>query len=264
MRHHFNRRLQAVSLSCLVIAAACSDSATTEPGANQAFLTADLATASADAVGEEIEMMGGPGGRFNIGLFGAFSGPFGAFAARDLGCRSLNNPALQVVRTCTFQDANGAVQDTYDPLTTAQARIQTSVSAERSRENFEASFTRTTDHTASGLAGTETTRTWNGTGTEIVTNSRHTEAQGTRAYTLSTNTSTNNVVVPVGQQPGWPLSGSITRVITGEITAGPNAGQTFSRTVTVTFNGTSTVTMTVGDETFTVDLQNRRANRRDG
>jgi len=92
--------------------------------------------------------------------------------------------------------------------------------------------------------------------------SRHNEGRGTRAYSVDIAVTISNVVVPVPNGPDkWPLSGSITRVVTGEITDGPRVGETINRTTVITFNGTSTVTMTVNGESFEVDLAARRAQR---
>ena len=76
-----------------------------------------------------------------------------------------------------------------------------------------------------------------------------------------TETATHaNVIVPVraeGVAP-WPLSGTVTRVFTMTRTD----GETRTRTVIITFNGTATPAATVNGEPFTIDLAARRAARR--
>lgn len=248
----------ALALTLVACQTATGPDATTSP------LNADLAMIAAQSTAEDVEMMGGPGGPFGMGLFGgALGGPFGPLAARDLGCRSLEGPILTVSRTCTFTDASGATQASYDPTTTATARIQTEVEGEHGRDGWSATLHRTSDLTITGLAGAETRRTWNGTGRETVSRSRHADGAVVRAYTLETDVTIDAVVMPVPMGPDtWPLSGSITRTISGSITEGPRAGQSFERTVTITFDGTAQATLTVGGETFTVNLFARRVMRR--
>lgn len=257
-------RTLGASATFLLALSACSGGDPAGPTTGELAVTTDFAVLAANSAAEDIEMMGGPSGALGLGLFGlAVPGPHGPFAARDLGCRSLQRPGLEVTRTCTFTDAAGAPQDAYDPATTDSVRIQTAVNGERSHERWSASISRSSDLTVTGLAGAETQRTWNGTGEESVSRSQHGDGSAARGYTLETTFTINEVVVPVPGGPGkWPLSGSITRTATGEITSGPRAGQGFSRTATITFNGTGQVTMTVGTETFTVDLSARRAARR--
>ena len=239
---------------------ACGSGDATGPVISEAILTADLAVLAADGVAEDVEMMGGPAGIHGFGLFGGAGGPL---AGRDLGCRALERPNLTVTRTCAFTDAQGGTQASYDPATTASVRIQTVVTGERAHDRWSASIDRNSDLTVTGLAGAETQRTWNGTGSEDVTRSRHVDGQAARGYTVEGTVTITNVVVPVPQGPdNWPLSGTIVRSISGEITTGPRAGEIFTRTATVTFNGTSTVTMTVNGESFEVDLAARRAERR--
>jgi len=256
------RRFAAAALLTLSVAACQGDPA--GPGDTELTLNADIAALAVQSVRVDIEAMGGPPGPMAFGLFGVvIAGPGGPFAARDLGCRNLTPPHVTITRTCTFKDAGGAVQATYDPATTATARIETSISGELARGSWSATLLRSSDVTVSGLAGTETQRSWSGTGAESIVRSQHTGGQAERAYTLETTVIINAVVVPVPGGPDkWPLSGSITRTLEGEITAGPRAGETISRTTTITFNGTRTVTMTVNGESFTVDLKAGRAARR--
>ncbi|MDZ4673105.1 MAG: hypothetical protein SGI84_01545 [Gemmatimonadota bacterium] len=259
------RNLAASSAVALLLAA-CSGGDATGPAGAELLLNADIAQLAVQGAAADIEVMGGPAGRGmpGFGLFGvALNGPGGPFAARDLGCRQLTTPVLTITRTCTFTDASGATQTSYDPTTTAAARIETTIAGTMAHQNWTAALERSSDVTVSGLAGAETQRTWNGSGAESVSRSRHTEGQGSRAYMADITVTITNVVVPVPSGPDtWPLSGSITRTMAGEITEGPRAGETIARTATITFNGTSTVTMTINGESFEVDLAARRAERR--
>jgi len=99
--------------------------------------------------------------------------------------------------------------------------------------------------------------TWNGTGTSTATRSRHRD-NGDRSYDISCTLTVVNVVVPVEHGGDrFPLSGTITRACTITFTAGPREGQTVQRTAVVTFNGTQTATLTIGDKTFDIDLKSR-------
>ena len=110
---------------------------------------------------------------------------------------------------------------------------------------------------ATGLAGQETTRTWNGTGTGTATRERHND-NGSREYQVTGELTITNVVVPVPRgQDGWPISGTITRHATITVVGGPNDGTTRERTVIITFNGTRLVPIQVNENHFTFDLETR-------
>jgi hypothetical protein len=112
--------------------------------------------------------------------------------------------------------------------------------------------------TATGLAGLETQRTWNGTGASHLIRSRHTDGGAERSYDLECATTLTNVVVPVPRgDEHFPLSGSIAIQCTITFVGGPRDGQTVERTMTITFNGTQTATATVGDKTFDINLKTR-------
>ncbi len=213
-----------------VTAAACSDS--TAPTADDQLLNADVAVAAADATLDGVQLMGDP----NMHR--------GAPLNRD--------------RTVTFYDANGIVQETYDPLLTASMNIVVDASGERSREVWSAAVERHRELTVTGLLGEETTRTFNGNGTEHITRSRMSDEFGTRTHDIQGTFTWDNVVVPVpGSESPWPLSGSITRHWVVTITNGPNGDETRERTVIVTFNGTQLVTISVNGETSELDLGTR-------
>lgn len=73
-----------------------------------------------------------------------------------------------------------------------------------------------------------------------------------------------DVVVPYPQaEDGWPLSGTITRIMTITKTRGSEEPVTVTRVVSIEFNGTNLVPLTVGDETFTLDLSTPRFGPRD-
>jgi hypothetical protein len=110
----------------------------------------------------------------------------------------------------------------------------------------------------SGLAGQETTRTWNGTGSGESSRERHTD-DGDREYRVTGSTTITAVVIPVPRSDDtWPTSGTITRNAKVTIVGGPRDGTVRERTVTITFNGTRFVPVKVNDTTFTFDLKTRR------
>jgi hypothetical protein len=157
-------------------------------------------------------------------------------------------------RSIQFFDAAGREQARFDPETTDRIRTVFEMSGEVTREGWSASVSRTSDLTVSGLAGRETTRTWDGTGSERVSRSRHTDAGGTRSYEMTANTTIAGVVVPVhGTGEPWPLSGSITHVVKATLAA-DGESRTRERTVVVTFDGTRTPSMTVNGEPYALDL----------
>ena len=117
----------------------------------------------------------------------------------------------------------------------------------------------TNQDTATGLAGNETQRTWNGTGDGQVSHSRHSDNGETRTYDMTYDTQVQNVVVPFPRTAdSWPLSGSIARHVVVKIVGGPHDGETRDRTTVVTFNGTELVPIQVNGKTYTLDLKTRR------
>lgn len=271
-------RNQLLALA-LVASVACSDDPTGPgPGSQMAF---DIATVAADATAEDVDIMAGMDGEigFLSGspaalLDGVPTRPGVAgcdFAAGRFTCPRGHHNELSVDRTVIFRDAGGIAQTAYDELTTASIDVDVTVFGEIDRGPWDATVERTREITITGLAGTETTRTVNGSGTEDITGSRHIgngngnngEGNGNtpREYTLEAVVDIDDVVMPVrgeGVAP-WPLSGTVTRVFTVTRATG---GDVVTRTIVVTFNGTANVTATLDGEDFTLNLAARRAVRR--
>jgi hypothetical protein len=254
-------RFRTGAIGLAVLLAACSgDSTGPDLTPLQSLaLNRDVALVAADAAAQDVEIMGGPVGLFGLGLGAAADG------AEELNhpfhCGTRERDHLTVVRTCVFKDATGATQTGYDALTTASVAIHAEIDGEIERENWSASVHRVRELLVTGLAGTETQRTWNGTGVTTATRSRHRENTETRQYDVRATCVITNVVVGVPRSENlWPLSGTITKEVTVKITGGPHDGETRTRTVTITFNGTQTVQVKVGENTFMVDLRSRRIN----
>lgn len=226
-------------------------------------LNRDVALVAADAASQDVELIGGPGGAFAMGLAPSLAAADDEHA--PFRCGTHSREGLTVVRTCTFKDAAGATQSNYDPITTASVAVHAEIDGTVTRDKWSATVDRTRDLVVSGLAGAETQRTWNGTGSGTATRSRHSEGSETRQYDVSATSVITNVVVRVPRSDNaWPVSGTITRNVTIKITGGPRDGQTVTRTVTITFNGTQFVPIKVNDNTFTFDLKIRRIVRDEG
>jgi hypothetical protein len=213
-------------------------------------LDRDVALIAADAAGQDIEMMRGPGGRFGLGL------PAGP---GNFECNDVAPPGLTVTRTCTFYDANGAVQDAFDAQTTATVIVHVAMEGTIDRGEWSATVSRVRDYTVTGLEGDETTLTWSGTGSGTMTRIRQTRDGDEIQMDMVSEEEATGVVIPVPRTPdGWPLAGTMTSSVTVTITGGPHDGETRQRDVTITFDGTQYATVTVNGETFTIDLANRR------
>lgn len=226
-----------------VALAACSEANGPNDALDQA-IDQDVAVVAADAAIGDVQQMVLPVGAPAVVSADA-AGPPATFS-----------------RTVTFFDADGVEQSAYNPLTTASINVVVDLSHAVEREGWSASVERHRDLTVSGLEGQETSRIWNGTSSGTVMRSRHTEANGTRTYDMTTSSVITDVVVgvPRSENP-WPLSGTITRTIMITITNGPNGDVTRERTVTIEFNGTQFATLTVNGETFEVDLAARDRQR---
>ena len=163
---------------------------------------------------------------------------------------------MTVTRTLQFFDANNIVMNHFDS-TTASMNVQAVLAGVVATATGADTVNGTRNLTATGLLGHNTTRIWNGNGS-----STHaefwTDSAASRTADVSFNSSFSNIVVQLPRSANpYPVSGSITRVVTGTgvVTKnGKSKGVTISRTVTITFNGTEFVQMTDGTNTYTLDL----------
>lgn len=215
--------------------AACSESTST-PVLDSGSLDADIALVVADGIIDDL-----------VSAAAIMEAP-GSTRARH-GERHV---------TVRFFDANGHEQDALDALTTATIIRTSTLSREASRDGWTASVEISREQTITGLEGDETSRTINGSGTEAILRSRHTDDEGTRSYQMHSVVTWHDVSlgVPRSENP-YPLSGSITRLISIVITNGPNGDETRSRTVVVAFNGTQFATLTLDGNTMEIDLSTR-------
>jgi hypothetical protein len=223
------------ALLALVAVAACSDNSA-GPATDDFDFAGDMALVVADAVAEDLSVMN-------------FAMPGGPAPTEAEFTRT---------RTRTFLDVDGAEMDRYDPLLTAAIRTVTETEGSATRRDIEITMARSRDMTVSGLEGEETERIWNGTGSDNRSRVRASDTDGDRSYVLTGTSTTTNVVRAVDRnaQP-WPLSGTIARSISVEITNGPNGDETRSVEATLTFDGTRFAVLVVNGEVFEVDLAER-------
>jgi len=263
-------RTTIYAAAALLALAACSDSPTGNVTPLPADISADVATVSADITAEDVDVMAGMNGltgNFSASLVDGMTPPMGpgnvggcGFGGGRWTCPANRANGLTVTRTVQFFDAGGAVQQAYDADLTARMEIDAILTGDVTRGPWTATIDRSRDFTFTGLAGTETSRTLNGTSTSEASRSRVAGESGTRSYEMSETATFANVVIPVraeGVAP-WPLSGTVTRIVT----VTPDGGTPVVRTVIITFDGTSTPDATVNGEAFELDLAQRRANRR--
>jgi hypothetical protein len=172
-------------------------------------------------------------------------------------CAAISAGGLTLTRDYALFDASGAAQSAYDAATTASANFHVSVTGVHTAVAGQDTVDRTRSFTVSGLAGAETSRTWNGTGARNDGGYRN-GADATRTYHTNDALTVSNVIVnlPRSSNP-WPVSGTITRQISGTASVVKNGiTKSFSvdRTVTITFDGTQNATVTVNGNTYTLDL----------
>lgn len=243
--------MSAISLAMLCTACGTDPTAT---DLTSRFIDEDVVTVATDATAGDIEAMRGPG-----------SGPFAMGLRADpakFECTNDTNHGLTITRSCVFKDAAGATQLAYDHITTASAALQFAMNGAVDRGFLSMTIDRTRQFVASGLAGDNTTLIWNGTGQGSSTRVRSRDDSTTRSYEMNHTTTVTNVVVPQPKtNTSWPLSGTVSKVVTGTL-VGPNGTKEFTRTVVITFNGTSTPSATLNGESFDIDLTMTRHARR--
>lgn len=281
-----HRLLPALTL----VAAACSDS--NSPDVSSSFdgtVTADLAPAAAEAIAADVDFFsaasateGGASFALSAGGSGsstvaAPSGGANAWISSSCVYNSTTQyfdcpPLSRGGRTHTVSygvfNLAGASQTAYDPVTTASIRFLVNdtgaVQWTFNGSTFSDTSSRHRDDTVSLLQGDpDTVRAWNGTGTTKMKASA--QGQITRLYNYASNDTITNVRfrMPRFVNP-YPLSGTIVHnyTITRTVSGTDTQTRTATRRVMVTFNGTATVTMTIGDETYTLNLDTHRPTRR--
>ena len=237
-------RTGSLALLTTIALAACNDA--NGPSEEDLALNEAVAAVAADAAVEDVKQM-----FVALGAEPALGASYDAAPPRDFA------------RTVTFYDAAGDMMDAYNAELTASINIVVAASGTVEREGWTATVSRNRDMTVSGLAGPESSRTWNGTGSGEVTGSQHTDEHGDRSYDMSSSVEIVAVVrnLPRDLNP-WPASGTITRTVTVTITTADGV-VTRERTAVLTFTGGqfATLTITGHDEVYEVDLAARETDR---
>lgn len=184
-------------------------------------------------------------------------------AAGRFTCPAIVKNGLTLARSAAFFDANGVAMSKPDSLT-ASANFQLTVNGVHVALTGADTISRSRNMTATGLLGKETSRTWNGTGSRADAGFRS-DSGVTRTYHTTDNVTFTNVVVKLPRLANpWPISGTVVRQVAGSGSAtrsGTTRTFTLSRVVTITFNGTRLVPMTVGTTAFTLDLMTGKATK---
>lgn len=269
-----NRKLSGLGLAATLVLGACSEN--TGPEASSPLLNLDVANAVADGVGEDVAHMRGLSFGLAVGMrfwLAPHDGPSPGDCPYDAGtgwhtCATVTGPGgLTLDRQYAFYNAANAPMETFDQLLTAKIHFIKHLegSIDRTFEggtmNADVSYDR--DMMVTGLAGEETSRTWNGTGASEISRTRMSDTHGTRTYDLAASVAVAGVVIPrrtAEQVDAWPTAGTITKVVTGTVSNGDET-RDVSRTVIITFNGTSLPGVTVNGEPFVIDLAARKARR---
>lgn len=229
-------------------------------GPNDDTLNFDAAVIAADGALEDLEMMHGPRLGLRGGVFPGLIGnrPDCPMTQDVFLCDPIEREGIEYTRTITYMDAAGDPQGAYDEGTTASIHYEISVVGRRARERWSADIDRQRSLTVTGLLDGVDAVTWNGTGTGTILRSRHMDGGDARTYNVVSSDQITDIVVPYPRtDDSWPLSGTITKSMT--ITRTSDGGdEAKERTASIEFNGTQIVEVTVGDETFTVDLTERR------
>jgi hypothetical protein len=249
--------------TALLVATACSDSTAPSSRVSDNEAAVDLAVSAGASVATDLGLlMAGEADGMTF-TTGAERGDAQLAATTGCSvvdgrrvCSATTDGGLTLTRSFAFYDASNALQPRFDPATTASINFQMSVSGTITRPRVTSTISHERNMTLSGLAGTETERSWNGTGSGSE-NSTATGDRGTRTYVGTTKDTTTNVVfkLPRSENP-WPQSGTI--VHRTDATATFEGAQSGSRTIAhravVTFNGTSTATLQIGTRTCSLDL----------
>ena len=260
-------RLIALALAAGL--AACADSTAPRNSVTDAQLTIDAAGDAGDATVLDLSQM--IGSEAQAGVAPASAATLLGFSSQTATCTYSPGVGRFLCPTVTTPEglsldrsyavyAGGTAQSSYSASATDSINFQTLLTGALVRDVRSAWINHTRTMTVSGLAGTETQRTWNGTG--VRSDSAHvTENSVARRSKFHSVDVISNVVfrLPRSANP-YPQSGSITHDITVSATIDRAGGQntrTATRHVVVTFNGTSTAAMTIGTRSCTIDLVTR-------
>ena len=262
-----------IAAGVVFVAAACSDG--TGPQAQDPLLDAvvdqEILSVVADGVSQDLDLIRafGPGmiGGPLMHPGGPTDGSPGSctFDGTSHVCTRGSMDALEMSRSVTFFDEFGDPMEEYHPELTGSIKFVFDL--EGSREGFRdetsilATIDRHQEKTVSGLLNTETTREWNGEGTDETYREITNPIGEQSAFELEATTEAEQVIMPVPDgtdEMRWPLSGTITKQVKVTLTRFNGETVNRERNVVIEFNGTNIVTILINGEPTEVDLAQRR------
>lgn len=195
----------------------------------------------------------GFGHGFDRGLFGGiFAGKslpgtcaYNAGSGRVI-CDPVTHDGLTIARSAAYADGSGNAQTAFDSLTTNAINIRVSVSGTKVRRDDDTSVVQhASDRTVAGLAPGSTQRIVNGTssGTEHITGSNMT---GSFTAVRTIGDTISGVVIPVQSSgPSFPTAGTVIRSAQVVLTYAGQSPTTSTRREVITYNGSTTATITI-------------------
>ncbi len=234
---------------------ACNGNSTGTTGTADATVTTSAAMAMANAASNDAAVMRASSSDTADLAFDHIDVLHGCvFAAGQYTCVAHFLGGLDFQATIAFYDASGATETAYDSTATDSVRIAGDLTGSVTLGDWSATIARHRTFVVTGLAGTETSRTWNGSGGDTLTSTLTDSTGATHQSSIAGSVNAHAVVVPVGTGSQWPTSGTVTGQLTVTSTSGSDNGKTYQLNGTITFNGTSEVPLTINQTTFIVNL----------
>ncbi len=164
-------------------------------------------------------------------------------ASQDFTCPTVTASGLTFTRSFTLLSASGTPQSQFDPAATAAVRTNSALAGTITSDGSTITVDGQDELTLSGiLTGVHVL---NGTS---VMNVHGTDAESTTPYSMSITTTTANLVLPATPADKWPKSGSILMDVTDSMQGSP-----MTMHMTMTFNGTSKVVVTMSSDGLSVN-----------
>ena len=244
-----------LAVAAASVLAGCGGGTTDTGVPSTSQVSLDAATTASAIITSEVSRMVSPSGVALRGSPGSADPTLGCtFDSGNFVCGVTIAGGLAGTTIVTLFTATGTPESAWDSLQTASIQFQTDVAGRTAVGAWDAVVGRHRHLTESGLLGAETTRTWNGGGTDTL---QVVDSTGgpTRSYTVFSDVSITDVVAPAaGSDAHWPASGTVVQQLTLQATSGESTGLTFHLQASVTFNGTPIVPLIVGDHSFSLNL----------
>lgn len=169
-------------------------------------------------------------------------------ASQSFTCPTVTASGITLTRSFTLLTASNTPQSQFDPATTAAVRTNSTMAGKITSAGSAIAVDGKDEMTLSGLL--TGVHTLNGTS---VMHMSGTEPGSTTPFTMTMSTTIANLVLPATTAEKWPKSGQIIMDITDSM-----LGAAGTERITMTFNGTSKVLMTMTSDGFsfncTVDM----------